>query len=146
MSPVEAVRGRLLTLTPVTALVSTRIYPMKLPQSPTLPAIRLMLVGVIEFLHFRGTDLMWRARVQVDAVAKEASGINAYAQVQAIAAAVHGRFVGGVATGLCGWAGTVGSPPCRVAAMIPDGRIEGYDPDELQQVRVSQDYVVWLKP
>lgn len=146
MTPVEAVRARLLAITPVTALVNTRIYPLKLPQSPTLPAIRVSLVGVIEFLHFRGTDRMWRAHVQVDAVAKETSGVNAYAQAQAVAAAVHGRFVGGVATGLCGWTGSVGSPACKVAAMIPDGRMEGYDPEELQHVRVSQDYVVWLKP
>jgi len=39
MNTDESLYARLSTYAPLTALVSTRIYPMSLPQTPTLPAI-----------------------------------------------------------------------------------------------------------
>jgi hypothetical protein len=41
----EALRARLIGQSGLTALVSTRVYPLGLPQNPTLPAITYALVS-----------------------------------------------------------------------------------------------------
>jgi hypothetical protein len=40
-----AVRNKLLEYTPLTNLISTRLYPLKLPQTPTYPAIVYQLIS-----------------------------------------------------------------------------------------------------
>ena len=41
----KAIRTRLLSVSAVTDLVSTRIYPLTLPQGVTLPAVRYQRVS-----------------------------------------------------------------------------------------------------
>ena len=88
----------------------------------------------------RPQDLV-RARVQVDSVGAT------LADAEAVDAAVHGDGLGDGATGLSGWTGEVaGSPPFAIAQIAPlDARVL-VDAEELNQVRVSRDYMVWFRP
>jgi len=136
----DAVIARLLALSAVTALVSTRVYLDKLPQSPTYPCIRVTLVSEQGSGHLRGADALKPALVQVDAFAREVSGVDPYAMVNAVAAAVHGDDAG---SGLSGWAGDVGgSPASHVQGCQRIDRRRSYDPDELRVITMSQDYQV----
>lgn len=140
MTPEVAVRARLLQLVPLAALVSARIYLHKFPQSPTWPAVRVLLVDEIRRPHLRGGSKLGRTRVQVDAYAQEASGADPYAQATAVAAAAHGDEAG---SGLQGWVGDLGAPPAiRITGLMRADRAAGYDPDELRLVRIRQDYLV----
>lgn len=131
MSAPAAVIGRLEAVSAVTALVSTRIYQGLLPQSPTLPAIRVQRIGEDEFMHLRGASVR-RTRVQVDAVA------SSLPSALAVDAAVRGDAS---SSSLVGWMGSIGS--VRVLAVEPAALRELYDGDELRQHRVSRDVFVW---
>lgn len=139
MTVEEAVVGRLLDIAAVTALVSTRVYLDKLPQSPTYPCVRVQLVSEVQEHHLRGGNSMKTARVQVDAFAREVSGVNPYALAAAVADAIHGGDDG---TGLCGWTESIGSPALVVMAAFRLERRRQYDPDELRVCTMSQDYQV----
>lgn len=139
MTVEDAVVARLLTLSAVTALVSTRVYLDKLPQSPTYPCVRVQQIDEQQAPHLRGALSLRTARIQVDAFAQERSGVSPYAMAQAVADAVHGGDDG---TGLSGWAGEIGSPAFTIHASARVDRRRSYDPDELRVVTVSQDYQV----
>lgn len=131
---------RLLALTALTALVSTRIYLDKLRQDPTYPCVRVTLVSEQTTYHLRGGDGLQWARVQVDAYAREVSGVDPYALVAAVAAAVHGDEAG---SGLSGWSGNIGgSPAFQIGGIFRVDRQRYYDPEELRVVTMSQDYRV----
>jgi hypothetical protein len=148
MTVIEAVRTRLLQIDALTALVGTRIYALKLPQSPTLPAMRLQQIGREELTHLRGSTGIYRARVQVDAVTEEASGGDPYEEAHAVSDAAHGDgFDCENASGLNGWRGDIGSPAFTITGVLPvpsGGPREMVDPDELNQVKVMHDYFVWF--
>lgn len=143
MTVEEAVRARLLTLTALTALVSTRIYLDKLPQSPTYPCVRVSLVDELSDYHLRGGEGVRRARVQVDAFAREVSGVDPYALAVTVADVIHGEDDG---TGLSGWAGGIGSPAFQVFGIFRIDRRRSYDPEELRVLTMSQDYQVAFRP
>lgn len=139
MTVEEAVRARLLTLTALTTLVSTRIYLDKLPQSPTYPCVRVTLVSDRETYHLRGGGGDCTASVQVDAYAREVSGVDPYALVSSVAAAIHGDEAG---SGLSGWRGGIGSPAFELFGIFRTARRRYYDPEELRVLTMSQDYQV----
>jgi hypothetical protein len=132
----QAVRERLLSLTPVTALVATRVYCVILPQGSNLPAIRIQRIGQIEPMHLRGPVGVYRSRVQVDSV-----GVSK-ASCDAVDLAVQGDGLGGYASGLMGFKGTVGSPPFFIHAVLPLDVRDLYDAEELRQFKVSRDFEV----
>lgn len=148
MTVEDAVVARLMSLAAVTALVSAtdaahaRIYLDKLPQSPTYPCVRVTLVSEVGEGHLRGADALKPATVQVDCYARELSGVDPYALVTAVAAAVHGDDAG---SGLSGWSGEIGSPAARVRGCQRVDRRRYYDPEELRVVTMSQDYRVWFQ-
>jgi hypothetical protein len=129
-------RLRLLDVSPVTALVGTRIYALVLPQKGALPAIRVQQIGETQDAHLRGPTSLAVTRVQVDCVA------STKAAAEAIEAAVHGDGLGASATGLHGWIGTLGSPEVSIDAVFPAGRREGHDAEEIQQYVISRDYMI----
>lgn len=143
MTPELAVLERVLEIADVAALVSTRAYMLRLPQTPTLPAVRVQLISEGNLTHLRGAGGTYRSRVQVDAYAREASGADPYAEATALAAAINGD---GAGSGLDGWTGTSeGSPAITVTGVLRVDRDVGYEPGELRLVRVRQDYVAWWK-
>lgn len=144
MTPEQAVLERLVDCSGVTDLVGSRIYLLKLPQRPTLPAIRIQRISSPRFQHLRGPLYPARSRVQVDTFAAESSGGNAHAQATAVAEAVRGDGLGPGASGLWGWKGELGSPAEFRVLNIEvafDGDPE-YLADELRAVRIRQDYFV----
>lgn len=149
MTVVEALRTRLLGLAPVTALVSTRIYPVAFPQSGAWPAVRLQLIGNVEFMHMRGSSRVNRARVQVDVVVDIEESDDWYADAHALMAAIHGDGQFEDATGLNGWRGDIGgSPPeFEITGILPDAagpRDFPGEADEERQFRVQRDYLTWF--
>lgn len=136
MTVEDLVCERLAATSGVTALVGTRIYQLVLPQKPTLPAVRVQLIDDPSAYHLRGESKVTKARVQVDAYAGKASSADPKAVADAVADAVH--------TALSGQRfGSVGSPvELRVLGAFKDDRRTMYEPDEIEQVRVQQDYMV----
>ncbi len=134
MTVEEAVLDHLLATAAVTALVSTRIYQLVLPEHPTLPAIRVQLVDEPEIYHLRGNEVLTYARVQVDSYARKVSGGDPYLSAVTIADAVNDALT------VEGW--SVGSPPRYTAGVFRILRRTMFESEELQLVRVWQDYRV----
>jgi len=74
MTITEALRTHLLGDAAIAALVGARIYPLRLPQKVTMPAIVLSLISDPRPGHLRGVAGMARARYQVDAWAQTYDG------------------------------------------------------------------------
>ena len=130
---VATVRDRLLAVSAVTDLVSTRVYAGFLPQSPTLPAVLVQRVGEVQTAHLRGGQQLRPTRVQVTSVATSRAG------AVAVDEAIEGD---GAGSGLSHWSGSTGSPAVTVRWTEPAGVREGYDPGELRQYRIDRDYRV----
>lgn len=142
MTVEEIIVDRVAEITAVSAIVGSRVYLDKLPHSPTFPAVRVLLVDDLDAYHLRGPQKPQRARVQVDAFAHETSGVDPYAQVTALADAINGDGEGPAASGLSGWKGLVGSPAVEIHSCFRASRLRRYDPDELNLLTMSQDYIV----
>ncbi len=74
MTVIEGLRSFLLAQTSIGALVSERVYPLRLPQKAVLPAIVLTRITEINDAHLRGPNDLARARIQVDAWAQTFDG------------------------------------------------------------------------
>jgi hypothetical protein len=73
----KAIRTRLLSVSAVTDLVSTRIYPLTLPQGVTMPAVRYQRVSGNSDPHVTGTTGAATARLQFDIFANTYAGAEA---------------------------------------------------------------------
>jgi hypothetical protein len=131
----EAVRLYLLSLSPVTALVSGRVFTFRFPQSPTKPAVLVTQISDVHDPHLRGTSALRRDRIQVDVIA------NTIAEARAVDQAILGTFTAGAATGLQGIVTEIGSPAATLGPVFPGNYREMYDGDELKQARVMRDYM-----
>jgi hypothetical protein len=127
------IRDRLLDISAVTSLVSTRIYTQHLPQSPVLPAVLIERVDEMQTSHLRGGNSLVVTRIQVTSVA------SSRAAAAAVDEAIQGDNAG---SALAHWSGTEGSPGTPVRWVQPFGAHEGYDPDELRQYRIHRDFRV----
>lgn len=135
MSVESAVVAKLKATSAVTALVSTRIYLLKLPQKPTLPAIRVQLIDDPQTKHLRGPNGMTAARVQVDAYQAE-TAVDPYGSVDSISEAVNDALVyeGFTVAGI------------KVQSAERVDRRAMREADELNLVRMLQDFRVWSAP
>lgn len=134
MSAVVAVITRLEAIGAVTALVASRIYNGVLPQSPTVPAIRVQRIGEDEPMHLRGSSGVFQTRVQIDSVSGAA---DAGGEAAAVDSALRGN---GSGTALVGWKGTVaGVDVQNIQSLFVRER---YDADDLRQYRVIRDVMV----
>ena len=140
----EAILVRLLSLSPVTAITSTRWFLLKLPQSVVYPAGRVQCVDEQVPMHLRGPVGTNSARVQVDMYVNEAtSGMNPYTRLGQLADAVEGDGLGPNASGLLGWKGDIGSPAFRVLGIFRAGDYGvRYDAEELKVLTRTHDYFV----
>lgn len=141
MTVTQAVISRLSAISALTALVSTRIYQLILPETVTLPAVLVTRIDTVEDSHLRGGGAMYRTRVQIDAVV-DARATSPLVTANAIERAISGP---GDGTGLSGFKGIVpsGSPAFAIAGVQALDVRDGYAGDELRQVRVSRDFYVW---
>lgn len=150
MTPEQAVISRMESISAVTAIVGTRIHQLKLPPTPTYPAIRVQHVSEVTEAHLRGSGGLRHTRIQIDAVARESSGVDALDQALALAEAIEGNGGGSgsvAPSGLAGWRGTMGSPASiRIDAILKAASGQDYDAGELRTVRVRHDYIVHWAP
>ena len=140
MTAAETVRALLLTLSPVTTLVSGRIWTQRFPQSlkdTTLPAVLVQQVSDVQTSTLRGTSGLVMARVQIDVVARTIAAARLVDQ------AILGDYTGGGSTGLRGASASVGSPAQQIFQATAENYNESYEGDELKLPRVTRDYRVW---
>ena len=133
MTEEQAIVDRLLATTGVTTLVGTRIYQLRLPQDATFPAVRVQLVDETQDYHLRGGSKTRRTRLQVDSFAQEASGVDPYAAVGSLAAAIE--------TALSGQIFADGS--MQITGAFLQTRQPLYESEELRLVRMLQEWIVW---
>lgn len=110
----------------LTALVSTRIYPIILPQEPTYPAVTYQRIdGPRE--HALSADMgIPHPRIQID------SWGNTHVQAWAVATQVRGA--------LQRWSDADASP--AVLDCLLDSDDDSYEPDA-GVYRVRQDWIIW---
>lgn len=133
MTVEEAITDRLAADAGVSGFVATRVWQLKLPQNPALPAVLVQLISEPQDTHLRGTLAQTVSRVQVDCYGRD-TGTDPYEAVSNVAAAVN--------------AALVGQPPFtvddRYVQMVRRiSRRALYEGDELRLVRVTQDFEVF---
>lgn len=153
MTVEEAMLERILAISAVAALVSTRAYPLLLPQHPELPAIRVQLVNAGRSYHLRGQTNHGNDLLQVDSYAERRSGTDPFADASDLADAIQGDWnpndpPSAEAPGLSGWRGRAGgSPPTyQIDGVFFVNRRSMFEPNEFRLVRISTDYrVIWKR-
>ncbi len=118
----EATRAALLADAGVAALVNARIFPLKLPQGVTYPAVRYQVISEPPINGLRGPNPTRHARVQVDAYAK------GYADADALASAI---------------AGALGSREGTTLGSLRLSRSDSYE-QATEVYAVSQDFSIWI--
>jgi hypothetical protein len=128
----KGLRAYLMSKTAVNNLVSGRIYPVVLPQNPTLPAIVYSLVNANRPESMIGGTGLVQARVQVDC----------WALTQDAAASLSNE----VRKVLQGFSGNFGSGSTLVVvqAVHVVGEYEMHEPD-VNNYRVIIDYHIWYE-
>lgn len=141
MSPELAVLQRLQDVVPSAA---TRMYMLKLPQQPILPAVVVQLVDDPKEYHLRGGSAFGRARIQIDVYAGESSGADPYTEAETLADAIHGDEAG---SGLSGFQGVVGGSPngLMLTGVFRIDKQASYEAEELRLVRIRQDYFAYYR-
>ena len=126
----EAVYSRLTTTAAVTAIVgagsASRIYPNKIPQEATLPAVAYQRVSTRRVKAHAAPTGLARVRVQVTCVART------YSEVKGLAVVVRKALEGVM--------GTVGGVTVQGSWLETDADEYG-DAEGLHSVR--QDFMVW---
>jgi hypothetical protein len=124
-------RAYLIADTAVLALVSTRVWPTILPQSPVLPAVTYQVISAFRRPTLTTTDNLPEKRVQIDAWGKT------FEQAHAVAEAVR--------KAIDGFQGTMGSSPgVEVSGIHAESERVGYEPDSKLH-RESRDYMIWAR-
>lgn len=92
----KALRARLTSHAGTSALIGSRVYPLRLPQGPTYPAVRYQVIGAPR-VHAMGADTgQVDARVQVDSYAETYAGAQALAEQVRLALSRWEGTAGGV--------------------------------------------------
>lgn len=112
----EAIRSQLLADAAVAALVTDRVYPKKLPQGPTFPAVVYHRVGTGRAMSQAGVDGLAEARFQFDCHART------YAQARELAEKLRLALVD-----FQGSMGGVGG--VQVDGVFHDSELDDYDDD-----------------
>ena len=129
MADLETVlQTRLSTYAGLTALVGTRVYPIKLPQEPAMPSVTYQRIDGPRESGMTQEHGMAHPRIQVDSWASTYGGAKAVAEQ--------------VRTALERWSNSGTTPE------ILDSFIEG-DTDlyesEVELYRVSMDFLIWYR-
>jgi hypothetical protein len=128
-----AVLARLLADTVIDDIVDGRGYQLKLPQSPSYPAIRVQLISEVEaYVLTAALTNFFKARVQVDSWASDASASDPYAAARALGQAVNDSLAGASFT----------QDDVEVSSIQLIDRVVDYEAEELRLIRVRQDYAV----
>ena len=121
----EALITKLEAASAVTAICGTRIYPVKFPQSVTVPAIRINHIGAARVYTLSGAGGYVHDRFQIDSIAK------LYKDVVALAKSVRQE--------LEAFKGTVDG--VRIDGIFLENQFADWD-DAAQLFRIQQDYFI----
>lgn len=137
----RALRAFLLTDPVIAAAVGTRIYPVKLPQAVTYPAITILRVSASRANVLHGAASLARPRYQIDCWVRETTGVSAFTDAQDLGGAVRHRLEG--YTGVMTDSST--SPPTDYHTGVTfDDERDLFDPDVNGGYhRHSADYFIW---
>lgn len=134
VDPRPGLRAYLLADPAITAIISNRLYPIKMPQGVRAAAVIYNRISEIESYHSRGPSALMTTRFQFDSVSQSVD------EATLLADAVKER--------LGGFAGAIAyAPPdgvLNVEGILFDNGREDYD-DVIEFYRVSRDYLVWYK-
>jgi len=121
----ESLQGYLRVHGGLSALIGTRVYPMQVPQRPTLPAVTYQQISRRP-VHVKPGVIrpIVAVRMQFDVLA------TSYSDVDAVA--------GQLRSALYGFGATV---PWTYSALVQSER--DFDAPELQQFRRSVDVMIW---
>lgn len=122
----QDLRTYLLGLAPIATLLGTRIYPARLPQGVTLPAVTYQRIAGINEVTHDGAENLSRARIQIDVWA------DTYGAMVAIAKAIRAA--------LSGYRGAMGDNPVTVARVLNE--IDMPEPEPVLWRRVI-DALIW---
>jgi hypothetical protein len=141
----DGIKERLLAITPLVALVGTRVFELLLPQNERRVSVRFFVLGSARRTHIRGPINQFQQRVQVDGYVP-IGGINPIDEVNELGKAILGDGLGANATGLAGWSGIVGGSPDEPlhvfdVDVLDDGQLL-VEMDEIRRVRIRQEYRV----
>lgn len=89
MSIEEAIYYKLTNDTDVAAIVSTRVYPMKLPPNPTYPAITYQRISTARWHNYAGASGRARPRFQIDCWLDGSNRAEAYDDARDLATKVR---------------------------------------------------------
>lgn len=120
------IRLALLADGPVAALVTDRVYFVKLPQKPTYPAITLELISGDPHNCLNSLPALTWSRVRVNCWAKTYEA--AYGLATAVETALNGQQIS--VTGL------------EVRSVVADGMRDFFEPN-VEAYYATQDYRIW---
>ena len=103
MSIEDGLRTHLIADGPVTALVSSRIYPLKLPQKPAYPALTYEIIADIPYRGLEGDAALEVVRARIHSWAETFTASKDLAKK--------------VRTALADFSGTMGSPARKVTSV-----------------------------
>lgn len=118
---------KLLSIDPVTDIVSDKITPAKLDQLVEFPSIKVQLISDVGQVTHNESQELFRASIQIDCFS------DTYGQVKALSRQVK--------KGLDNWKGTIEGIQVQGVTYI-NSFDEPYD-GEVNYYRLSQEYEVW---
>lgn len=124
----EALRARLVAVAGVTALVSSRVYPVKLPQSATLPAVTYQRISTVREGAMGADSDIVRVRVQVTSWADSYSGVKSLSEA--------------VRAALQRYSGTSAAVDVRDCFLDSELDLYGEDESEAGVHAVAQDFIL----
>ncbi len=126
---VKAIFTKLSTDGGISAITSTRVYPIKLPQQPTLPALTYRIITEPQVHSMEGT-FSQNARLQIDCWAE--TFLAAHELAEAVEDAMND------------FSGTIGAEQV-ISSSVQVNKQDLFDP-EVNDYRVSIDYSIWHTP
>lgn len=88
------VRAYILADTALAAELGTRVYPVKLPQTPTYPAMTMQKISGVRYPPLKGRASLARPRYQFDVWTAERTGAAAFSDSQRIGRLLLDRLEG----------------------------------------------------
>lgn len=138
----DALRGFLLDDSRIAAIITSRAYPIKLPQNPTTPAITITPISGQRAAILEGRAPLAHPRYQIDCWVQEQPGQSAFQQARALGHLVRQRLE--AYSGIMLDRSTSPATPLRTWVHFDDER-ESFDGDVSGGwYRHSADYFVWF--
>ena len=143
----RAFKEHALTVPAITALVSTRIHAIRYPQTPTYPAIMYVRIGqpVRTYTH-SGDSYIMTSRYRIEVADQEGRDPTTDALTVVTDVGIQ-LLLPPAEGGFSGFKGLLGVAPnqLEIGGMWCDGQSETYDADELDVLRLIQDWKVQHK-